>query len=229
MPLDRQAKRILGMLAAGGMPPRSSDFTAPKLRESMLHLARTFDVQGALRSALSRIAICRAWPALCRYASIRRLPSARRRNPPRSSISTAAPVCSAVSTRTRGFAGMLANASALPHLFGRLPPRARASVPGSRRGCLLRHPMALRACARGAHRSGPHRRRRRLIRRHACRGRVPASQRNFRPCACAAGAHLSGDRLERPHSVPGRLTGKATSSKRITLDWAIENYAPRWI
>jgi acetyl esterase len=46
MPLDRQAKRILGLLAAGGMPPRSADFTAAKLRESMLHLAQAFDVHG---------------------------------------------------------------------------------------------------------------------------------------------------------------------------------------
>jgi acetyl esterase len=43
MPLDRQAKRILGMLAAGGMPARSCDFTAPKMREAMLRLAQTFD------------------------------------------------------------------------------------------------------------------------------------------------------------------------------------------
>jgi acetyl esterase/lipase len=52
MPLDRQAKRILGMLAAGGMPLRSSDFSAPKMRESMLRLAQTFDVQGVAIGAV---------------------------------------------------------------------------------------------------------------------------------------------------------------------------------
>ena len=46
MPLDRQAKRILGLLAAGGMPPRSADFTAAKLREAMLQLAQAFDAHG---------------------------------------------------------------------------------------------------------------------------------------------------------------------------------------
>jgi acetyl esterase/lipase len=46
MPLDRQAKRILGMLAAGGMGPRIADFTAPKMREAMRRLAQTFDVHG---------------------------------------------------------------------------------------------------------------------------------------------------------------------------------------
>jgi acetyl esterase len=52
MPLDRQAKRILGMLAAGGMPPRSVDFTAAKLREAMLHLAQAFDVHGVAIGAV---------------------------------------------------------------------------------------------------------------------------------------------------------------------------------
>jgi acetyl esterase/lipase len=46
MPLDRQVKRILGMLAAGGMPPRVSDFTPRKLRDAMLRLARALDVKG---------------------------------------------------------------------------------------------------------------------------------------------------------------------------------------
>jgi acetyl esterase len=44
MPLDRQAKRILGMLSASGSAPRSADFTAPGLREAMVHLAQAFDV-----------------------------------------------------------------------------------------------------------------------------------------------------------------------------------------
>ena len=52
MPLDRQAKRILGMLAAGAVPQRSADFTAPKMRESMLRLAQTFDVQGVAIGAV---------------------------------------------------------------------------------------------------------------------------------------------------------------------------------
>ena len=45
MALDRQAKRILGMLTAGGITPRCCDFTVPKMREAMLRLAQTFDVQ----------------------------------------------------------------------------------------------------------------------------------------------------------------------------------------
>jgi len=52
MPLDRQAKRILGMLAAGAMPPRSCDFTAPKVREAMLRVAQTFDVHGIAIGAI---------------------------------------------------------------------------------------------------------------------------------------------------------------------------------
>jgi acetyl esterase len=46
MPLDRQAKRILDMLAASTAPQGSYDFTAPKLREAALRVAQTFDVQG---------------------------------------------------------------------------------------------------------------------------------------------------------------------------------------
>lgn len=46
MPLDRQAKRILGMLAAGGMPPRVAEFTPLKMRETMLRLAQALDVKG---------------------------------------------------------------------------------------------------------------------------------------------------------------------------------------
>ena len=45
MPLDRQAKRILDMLAAGGMPARVSDFTPPKMRQAMLRLAQALDVK----------------------------------------------------------------------------------------------------------------------------------------------------------------------------------------
>jgi acetyl esterase len=45
MPLDRQAKRILGMLAAGGMPPRISQFTPPKMRQAMLRLAQALDIK----------------------------------------------------------------------------------------------------------------------------------------------------------------------------------------
>lgn len=52
MPLDRQSQRILGMLAAGGMPPRVADFTAPKMREAMLRLAQTFDVKGVTVGAV---------------------------------------------------------------------------------------------------------------------------------------------------------------------------------
>jgi acetyl esterase len=52
MPLDRQAKRILGMLAAGAMPARSGDFTAAKLREAMLGVAQTFDVHGVAVGAI---------------------------------------------------------------------------------------------------------------------------------------------------------------------------------
>lgn len=52
MPLDRQAKRILGLLAAGGMPLRSVDFTAAKLREAMLQLAQAFDAHGVAIGAI---------------------------------------------------------------------------------------------------------------------------------------------------------------------------------
>jgi acetyl esterase len=46
MPLDRQAKRILDMLAAGGMPATIANLSAGKLREAMLRLAQAFDVKG---------------------------------------------------------------------------------------------------------------------------------------------------------------------------------------
>jgi len=46
MPLDPHAKRILDMLAAGGMPARIPDFTAPKMRQAMLRLAQALDVKG---------------------------------------------------------------------------------------------------------------------------------------------------------------------------------------
>ena len=55
MPLDRQAKRILDMLAAGGMPPRNVDFTPTKLREAMRHLAQAFDVHGVAIGAVESL------------------------------------------------------------------------------------------------------------------------------------------------------------------------------
>jgi acetyl esterase/lipase len=45
MPLDRQAKRILDMLAAGGMPPSIAQFTPPKMRQAMLRLAQALDIK----------------------------------------------------------------------------------------------------------------------------------------------------------------------------------------
>jgi acetyl esterase len=46
MALDRQAKRILDMLAAGGTPASAAHFTATSMRQSMLRLAQAFDVKG---------------------------------------------------------------------------------------------------------------------------------------------------------------------------------------
>jgi acetyl esterase len=48
MPLDRQAKRILDMLAAGGLPAGPGHFSAAAMREAMLRLAQAFDVKGIL-------------------------------------------------------------------------------------------------------------------------------------------------------------------------------------
>jgi acetyl esterase len=45
MPLDRQAKRILDMLAAGGMPAGSTHFSPAKMRQAMLRLAEALDVK----------------------------------------------------------------------------------------------------------------------------------------------------------------------------------------
>jgi acetyl esterase/lipase len=64
MPLDRQAKRILGMLAASGGPPRRADFTAPRLREAMVQLARAFDVPDAEIGSVERLDLPRAQGAL---------------------------------------------------------------------------------------------------------------------------------------------------------------------
>jgi acetyl esterase len=46
MALDRQAKRILDMLATAGMPARSTHFTAVRMRQAMLRLAEALDVKG---------------------------------------------------------------------------------------------------------------------------------------------------------------------------------------
>jgi acetyl esterase len=64
MPLDRQAKRILGMLAAGGMEPRSRDLSALKLREAMQSLQQAFDVQGVAISSVENRNLPRAGGAL---------------------------------------------------------------------------------------------------------------------------------------------------------------------
>jgi acetyl esterase len=57
MPLDRQAKRILDMLAAGGMPRHISEFTPPKMRQSMLRLAQALDVKGVQLSKVENRAL----------------------------------------------------------------------------------------------------------------------------------------------------------------------------
>jgi acetyl esterase/lipase len=64
MPLDRQAKRILGMLAASGVPPREADFSAPRLREAMVDLAQAFDVPNAEIGSVVRLDLPRAQGAL---------------------------------------------------------------------------------------------------------------------------------------------------------------------
>jgi acetyl esterase len=60
MPLDRQAKRILGMLSASGTPPRSADLSAPRLREAMVHLAQAFDAPDSEIGSVHRLALPRA-------------------------------------------------------------------------------------------------------------------------------------------------------------------------
>ena len=60
MPLDRQAKRILGMLSASGSPPHSADFTAPGLREAMVHLAQAFDVPDSEIGSVQRLDLPRS-------------------------------------------------------------------------------------------------------------------------------------------------------------------------
>src|SRR5579863_10527112 len=64
MPLDPQAKRILGMLSAAGVPPRSADFTALGLREAMLRLAQAFDVPGSEIGSVHRLDLPRAQGSL---------------------------------------------------------------------------------------------------------------------------------------------------------------------
>ncbi len=64
MPLDRQAKRILGMLGASGIPPRRADFTAARLRDAMVHLAQAFDVPTAPIGSVQRLTLPRAQGAL---------------------------------------------------------------------------------------------------------------------------------------------------------------------
>lgn len=51
------------MLAASGAPPRSADFTAPQLRESMVNLAQAFDVRDAEIGSVEMLELPRA-PAL---------------------------------------------------------------------------------------------------------------------------------------------------------------------
>src|SRR5665213_1025699 len=46
MALDRQAKRILDMLAAGTLPAADFDPTAPHMRQAMLRLAQAVDIKG---------------------------------------------------------------------------------------------------------------------------------------------------------------------------------------
>src|ERR1700683_5279432 len=64
MPLDRQAKRILGMLGASGVAPRRADLTASGLRESMAHLAQAFDVPTSEIGSVQRLTLPRAQGAL---------------------------------------------------------------------------------------------------------------------------------------------------------------------
>lgn len=64
MPLDRQAKRILGMLAASGVPARRADFSAPQLREAMVRLAQAFDVRGAEIGSVQQLELPRTQGAL---------------------------------------------------------------------------------------------------------------------------------------------------------------------
>jgi acetyl esterase len=51
MPLDRQAKRILDMLAAGGMP-RTAKRTPAQFRDAMARLAQAFDAKGTMIAGL---------------------------------------------------------------------------------------------------------------------------------------------------------------------------------
>jgi acetyl esterase len=55
MPVDRQAQRILGMLSASGLAPRSADLTAARLRESMVLLAQAFDIPAAQIGSVHRL------------------------------------------------------------------------------------------------------------------------------------------------------------------------------
>jgi acetyl esterase len=137
MPLDRQAKRILGMLAAGAMPPRSATSRPPKCARPCCAWRRPSTCR-ALRSALSRIA---KLPGAAGPRPVRIYTPAgasAQPNPPRSSISTAARVCSAASTLTRGCAACSPTRAAAASFRSTTASRPSTRSRG-RRGCLLRH------------------------------------------------------------------------------------------
>src|ERR1700683_853356 len=64
MPLDRQAKRILGMLGASGVAPRRADLTASGLRETMAPPAQAFDWPTSEIGSVQRLTLPRAQGAL---------------------------------------------------------------------------------------------------------------------------------------------------------------------
>ena len=213
MPLDRQAKRILGMLAAGGMPPAQCRFHPPQA-------ARGDAASGAgfrrtrrrdRRSRESR-STQPGGPLAVRVYTPGSLESPCS-NARRSSISTAAPgVFCSIDTH-EGLCRMLANASGcrVYSVDYRLAPEH--PFPAALEDALFRDPMALSnmrakyASIRSALAVGGD-----SVRRYAGGGRVPARQ--SRPpgrrsrCRCS----LPGHRPEPPRPLPGRLTDKAISS-----------------
>jgi acetyl esterase len=224
MPLDRQAKRILGLLAAGGMPPRSADFTAAKLRESMLHLAQAFDVHGVEIGAVeNRELPSMAGPLAVRIYTPLHL-SSQQRCAALIYFHGGAGVFCGIDTH-EGLCRMLANASGC-RIFSvayRLAPEhqypagiedayfatrwlceharevyidpARVAVGGDSFGGTL----AAVVCQRAKEDSGP----------------VLALQVLICPVTDLGGRSASWEEY-----------GQGYFMERVTLDWAVENYAP---
>ena len=108
----------------------------------------------------------------------------------------------------------LANRAGARRRVGRLPPRARAPLPGGPRRLLRRHRVGRRARRRARRRPGAHRRGRRQRRRQPRRRRRAAGARPARPARSPPAADLPGHRLRLHDAVLHARTARATCSPR---------------